>query len=205
MNHNKSDSQSLASKLQLRRQILAALSEPLRVLDLYSGAGEIWKALGKEFPIAAYTPVDVKPRLPGCIPLNVDARSVGAFDLARFNVIDLDSYGDCWEVWDTLSRRIQTRTAVFVTYGFQGKGSNWSLSYFLKTASGIPKSWHIPTNEKLLRFLGERFVVNSLTQFSTEKALYFQRPASGFGSAHHTPTDYYGFLISRPGARSQEA
>jgi hypothetical protein len=199
MNKTKSDHQNLGSKLELRRQILAAMGEPLKVLDLYAGAGSIWKALSAEFQVASYTPVDVRPRLPDCIPLKVDVRSVGAFDLARFNVIDLDSYGDCWDVWDSLARRIRSRTAVFITYGFQGKGSNWSLSDFLKTASGIPKSWPIPANEDLLRFLGERFAVNSLQQFKTEKALYLQRHASGFGRTHHTPADYYGFLISRLG------
>lgn len=197
MNKTKSDHRDLGAKLEIRRQVLRDLAEPLRVLDLYSGEGILWKKLSSEFQVAAYTPVDIEPRVPACIRMNVDARSVRAFDLARFNVLDLDCYGDPWEVWDSLAQRITARTAVFITYGIQGKGSNWPMSNFLKTASGIPAEWTIPTSEKLLHFLGERFIVNSLQRFKTEKALYLQKHASGFASTHHTPVDYYGFLISK--------
>ena len=92
------------------------MREPLRVLDLYSGAGVIWNKLGQEFELAAYTPVDIKARLPACIPMKVDARSVRAFDLARLMSL-------IWTAMVTAGksrkafRRIKSRTAVFITCG----------------------------------------------------------------------------------------
>jgi hypothetical protein len=104
-------------------------------------------------------------------------------------VIDIDTYGDPWEVWEGLRRRITRRLAVFITNGIMGRGEG-SLSLFLRAQAGIPRAWPLPVNEGLIRFLGRRYLVQSLAGFVVERALYLEHPR----------VDYYGLLLDKPDA-----
>jgi len=148
----KTDNRNLRQKVDLRAAICAQLTEPLRVLDLFSGEGRLWSAMRERFAIASYTPVDEKPRQPGCIRMKVDARTVRAFKVQNFNCIDIDSYGEPWEVFAAILPNIKTQTAVFLTYGHVGMGSV-SISKFLREACGIPPAWEVPSDKTLARFL----------------------------------------------------
>jgi hypothetical protein len=161
--------------------ICRELGEPLRVLDLYAGEGWMWKKLRQSLKIAAYTPVDIRPRQAGTIRMNVTGRSVLGFNPDRFNVIDIDTYGDPWEVWEGLRRRITRRSAVFITNGIMGRGEG-SLSLFLRAQAGIPHAWPLPVNEGLIRYLGRCYFVRSLAGLKVERALYMEHPH----------VDYYG-------------
>jgi hypothetical protein len=61
----KTDNHNLRQKVDLRRMLCGAITEPLRVLDLYSGAGKIWSEMRKTFKVASYTPVDEKAAAAG--------------------------------------------------------------------------------------------------------------------------------------------
>ncbi len=131
----KTDNHSLRQKIDLRRQICALLEQPLRVLDLYAGEGRVWSGAKEFCAIEAYTPVDQKPRMSGVIKMTVSARTVRGFDLSRFNVVDVDSYGEPWEVWGELARMITGQTAVFLTHGYVSRSSTM-ISKFLRQRRG---------------------------------------------------------------------
>ena len=190
------DNRSLRDKVRLRHDICARLGEPLRVLDLFAGEGWIWKKMGETFPIAAYTPVDIRPRQPGCIRLDVNARTIHAFNPNQFNVIDIDTYGEPWAIWGGLAPRIQRRLAVFLTCGVLGRSGN-SFSNFLRRFAGIPEDWNAPSNDELLRFVGRGYLVSTLEHLQVEQALYIEhRRGGGWGKAHAAGVDYYALLVS---------
>jgi hypothetical protein len=167
----------------------------LKVLDLFAGEGWIWKRLRRSLEISTYTPVDIRPRQPGTIRMDVTGRSVVAFNPDCFNVIDIDTYGDPWEIWDALRRRLTRRSAVFITHGMVGRGEK-SLSTFLRTASGIPRSWPLPMSDDLMRYLGRRYLIQSLAGLKVERALYLEH----LRSQHLAAVDYYGLLLDKPDA-----
>lgn len=185
----KTDNHSLKQKVELRREICNAIAEPLKVLDLFAGEGLIWSAMREFHSIEAYTPVDRNPRISGTIKMTVDARTVCAFDPSEFNVIDIDCYGDPFEIWSEIADRITTRTAVFLTHGYVSRSSTM-ISKFLRTASGIPPEWNIPRDTILARRLGRDFLLSSLQPFQVKRALYIERAR----------VTYYGLLLA--GAKS---
>lgn len=181
----KTDNRNLRQKVDLRTAICSQLKEPLRVLDLFSGEGRIWAAMRENFKLAAYTPVDEKPRQPGAIKLKVDARTVRAFDAQRFNVIDIDSYGEPWEVLAAILPSIKQATAIFLTYGHVGMG-NIGISKYLREACGIPPAWEIPTDKALATFLGQLYLRRALAGRPVGQVLAVENPNVG----------YYGILLS---------
>jgi hypothetical protein len=180
----KTDNHNLNQKVALRRIICTQLAEPLRVLDLFAGEGKLWTEMRKTFTLASYTPVDEKPRQPGAIKMKVDARTVRAFDPKQFNVLDLDSYGEPWEIFAALLPNIQPGTAVFLTYGHVGVRSI-RISKFLREQCGIPITWEVPTNAELARFLGRQY----LRQATAGRAVRIL-------SAENENVGYYGILFT---------
>jgi hypothetical protein len=150
----KTDNKSLSLKVSIRRRIIdAAGLGDLRVLDLCSGTGAIWKAMRAFTKVIEYTPCDREPRMPGTIKGDLTPRFLQAFDLTRFNVVDVDAYGEPWEAWHHLAGRITTPTAVFLTHGMVGMGAGGSkTSTFIKQLMGIPKGWNVPDKKELGRF-----------------------------------------------------
>lgn len=181
----KTDNRNLRQKVDLRAEICVHLGEPLRILDLFSGEGRIWASMrARDFKVASYTPVDEKPRQPGAIKMKVDARTVKAFKPENFNVIDIDSYGEPWDVFGAVLPQIKTQTAVFLTYGHVGIG-NIGISKFLRESCGIPPEWDIPTDKSLARFLGQLCLRRAL---AGRKFLCL--------SVENENVGYYGILIT---------
>jgi hypothetical protein len=185
----KTDNRNLRQKVDLRSALCGELAEPLRVLDLYSGEGRIWTAMRQLFQVVSYTPVDEKPRQPGTIKMKVDARTVKAFKIENFNVLDIDSYGEPWGIFEAVLPQIVKPTAVFLTYGMGNMGPrvrNIVISKFLRQACGIPPDWDIPADKNLARFLSR---------------LYLHRKLAGRKarclSVENENVGYYGVLISR--------
>jgi len=179
-------STDLAQKIEMRRAICSLMPGPLRVLDLYSGTGAIWESLREWFELETYTPVDKNPQMLGVIRMKVDERTVKAFDMSRFNVVDLDCYGEPWRVWDSIHASLQPGTAAFLTYGHLATGHG-GISHWLLETSGIPvDEWgDIPTNQELSRFLGKRFLFKTLADRQVRKAISLE-------FKHMT---YYGILL----------
>jgi hypothetical protein len=148
----KTDNASLALKLELRRWVITRAGlTTLRILDLCAGEGHIWRNMRQEYEVASYTPCDRKPRMAGVIKGEA-AILAGTFDLARFNVIDVDTYGEPWECWLKISSRIRQTTAVFLTHGVvAGRGGSTTSAVALR-ACGIPDGWSVPRKPELARF-----------------------------------------------------
>jgi hypothetical protein len=104
-------------KLDLRRYMLRRWhgpGEPIRVMDCCSGSGVLWTTLRKEFAIASYFPLDVKPK-PG--RLKIESERVLAQPGWKENVIDCDTYGSPWTLWAALLPNVKQPTTVFLTIG----------------------------------------------------------------------------------------
>jgi hypothetical protein len=183
VNNKKTDNQHLQQKVDLRSTICSRLSEPLRVLDLFSGEGRVWAAMRQNFNLTSYTPVDQNPRQLGAIKMKVDGRTVRAFNPDKFNVFDIDTYGEPWEVFDAVLPRIRLQTALFLTYGHIGGMGN--ISNYLREACGIPAEWPIPTEGTLARYLG---------QFHLRRALAGRK--AWCLSVENENVGYYGILIT---------
>jgi hypothetical protein len=181
----KTDNHSLRQKIELRREVCTLLGQPLKVLDLFAGEGRVWWKMKDFFQIESYTPVDQKPRMAGTIKMTVTPRTIHAFDFSQHNVVDVDTYGEPWEVWGELARMISGETAVFLTHGHVSRSSTM-ISKFLRTASGIPIEWDIPKDTSLARRLGRDFLLLTLQSFRVNKALYIE----------HARVTYYGLLLA---------
>ncbi|HEV2495993.1 MAG TPA: hypothetical protein VG204_23425 [Terriglobia bacterium] len=121
----------------------------------------------------------------GVIKMTVSARTVRGFDLSQFNVVDLDCYGEPWEVWGELAKMITGETAVFLTHGHVSRSSTM-ISKFLRAASGIPLNWDIPKDTSLARRLGSDFLLSTLQPFQVRNALHIE----------HARVTYYGLLLA---------
>lgn len=179
----KTDNANLALKVELRRRVLRyARFRALRVLDLYAGEGKIWRQLRAEFPMAGYTPCDIRPRMPGTVKANVTPIFVEAIAGGHYNVVDIDTYAEPWETWAAVAHRIHQKTVVFMTHGVVGMGQT---SHLALEAMGIPLSWKIPVKPHIARFAARFFIVPRFQRVRVDAA--WQAEA---GNA-----TYYGLLV----------
>jgi hypothetical protein len=177
----KTDNHSLTDKCNLRRLLIReAQLEPLRVLDLFAGEGNIWGSLRRQprydpdlapedqiqpLDVQAYTPVDSANRQAGQIRFKITPRLIASLngddkvdeytgtDLGRYNTIDCDCFGDPFEIWRELLFRIKQPTAVFLTRGRVTYGSGrMPISNLAKQVMGIPADWNIPGKIDLLDY-----------------------------------------------------
>lgn len=164
---HKTDTKDLNLKVKARLWALSRLGRPgpYRVLDLCAGEGLVWAEMRRHVAVSAYTPCDREPRLPGTIKGEAE-RLAQAFDLSRFDAIDIDVYGDPWATWQALLPRLAQPTAVFLTHGLVGgKGATGGvgLSNAARDALGIPRDWRLPPGLKALAaFAGEYILRDSV-------------------------------------------
>lgn len=148
------DAKILDAKILLRRRVLdeAKFAEH-RVLDLCAGEGVVWRTMRHHAKLDDYVPVDLAPRLPGTIVGDVkDERFLSAFDLSRFNIIDIDTYGEPWKPWSFIQEHLRTPTAIFLTHGAVSTPGGSHVSNFVLQRLGIPVSWNIPMKRDLSEF-----------------------------------------------------
>jgi hypothetical protein len=171
----KTDNHSLKDKCNLRRLLIQeAQMEPLRVLDLYAGEGHIWTELRRQsrdpdapppLQVEVYTPVDsiakqsgqlrfkISPRLIASLNGDPDLNTFSGDGLSRYNIVDVDCYGDPFEIWHELLFRIKIPTVIFLTRGRVTYGAGrMPISNHAKKVLGIPESWNIPGRIELLTY-----------------------------------------------------
>lgn len=171
----KTDNHSLKDKCALRRLLIEeAHLDPLRVLDLFAGEGNIWNELRRQsrdpeapppLNVAAYTPIDSVAKQTGQIRFKITPRLIASLNgdpdvttytgdgLSRYNVVDCDTYGDPFELWHELLFRIKQPTVIFLTRGRVTYGAGrMPISKHSKKVMGIPETWDIPGRIELLTY-----------------------------------------------------
>jgi hypothetical protein len=206
----KTDNTSLAEKCKIRRLLIReAKLEPCRVLDLFAGYGAIWGELRspqkpeKPIEVTAYTPVDQEKRQDGQIQAKITPALIGSLNgdesaksydgtgLLRFNCIDIDTYGEPWEIWDAVLFRIKQRTAVFLTRGRAAQpgkfadGSRREISKHAKRAMGIPEDWNVPCRGELMDFADRCQLLVTCPTAKIKKGYELR----------HGQVDYYAVLV----------
>jgi hypothetical protein len=102
--------------------------------------------------VSSYTPCDRQPRFPGCIKGDAE-RLCEAFDLSRFDAIDVDVYGSPWACWLAIAKRLTAPTLVFLTWGWVAiHGTGTQVSAAALGAMGVPEGWPAFRNPRLLAF-----------------------------------------------------
>jgi hypothetical protein len=110
--------------------------EPTRVLDAYSGDGDIWRAVSRWRPDLEVIGIEKDPKR-GKAAIHADNRRVlKAMDLSRFDAIDLDAWGQPTD-----------QMAIICDRGFPGV-IFWTFiatyprgSMLLLDAAKIPRAW----------------------------------------------------------------
>lgn len=197
----KTDNAFLADKIALRTQVIKAADlGDLRVLDTCAGRGIIWSEMKKRFKVASYTPCDKKPRMPGCIKMELDDRHLDVFNMAKFNVVDIDTYGDPFGAWLNLSKRLGHKTAFFLTHGFlrgyQGSPAGSSaISKSIRMMCAIPLDWNIamPNTPELAFSFGLR---------ALRRSTWVDIPLCLM--ATHENVRYYGLIVEPKKAKEHE-
>lgn len=200
----KTDNRSLADKVSLRRLVIAESGlERLRVLDLYAGEGHVWTELRRQprvvdenhppaLNVEKYTPVDAVAKQPGQIRFKVAPRLIEALadadgGLSRYNVIDIDTYGEPWALWQAVLFRIKTPTCVFATRGRVAYGAGRiQMSRVSKQVMGMPADWDVPCKEELI-------------EYSDRCQLLQECPTARLSFAYRVrprrSVDYYGLFV----------
>lgn len=116
MKAKKVDNGNFQGKLDLRRHFMRKYhgDGSARVFDCCQGSAMLWNQLRREFPVASYWGVDMKPK-PG--RLQIDSARVLAQPGWRDDVIDVDTYGSPWKHWEAILSTIDHPTTVFLTIG----------------------------------------------------------------------------------------
>lgn len=132
----KTDNGHLIAKLDLRRYFLRKYhaDDPANVLDCCQGSGVIWSHLRREFRVASYWGVDVKPKRGR---LKIDSVRILQQSGWTQNVIDADTYGSPWKHWAALLPNLSRPTTVFLTIGQVATGTVGSLDKKCYQAAGL--------------------------------------------------------------------
>jgi len=131
----KTDNHDPRAKLNLRRYFLEKYHRDGhgRVLDCCMGSGFIWRELQREWKVASYVGLDVKPKKGR---LKIDSArylEAGGWD---HDIIDIDTYGAPWKHWVAMLEHMGTSATAFLTIG-RGRGESSVMDNASKKAMGI--------------------------------------------------------------------
>lgn len=182
----KTDNANFAVKIEMRLGAMRATGwREFGVLDLCAGASKIWTAVNAEMPLSRYLACDRKPR--SAMVLKGDAEDLAqTIDLALFNVIDIDAYGEPWGALTHVVRRVTSPTLIFLTQGIMA--TTFNPSFAIRRASGIPDEWSLPPSRDLVLYLSDRAFRGVLAYGTVSDALYFEKKTARYWAFLFTPT-----------------
>lgn len=173
----KTDNHNLTAKLALRRHFLERYhaDEPARVLDCCQGSGVIWRALRREFPVASYWGLDLKPKKGR---LKLDSVRVLSQSGWTQNVIDVDTYGSPWKHWAALLPNVTGPLTVFLTLGQLRTGTVGNVGAEALKAAGLvfpslklPQAFHVKLRDQFPRYCLARAPMHGLQILECQEAL----------------------------------
>lgn len=133
------DNGNLDSKMALRRSFLRQHPKEgkprIRVFDACQVEGVMWGQLRSEFA-CSYVGVDVKPKRGR---LRVDSALLLERPGWRYDVVDIDTYGQPWRHWSAVMRNGSGTMTVFLTIGEAAAGPRAPLSEDGLAALGLAK------------------------------------------------------------------
>jgi hypothetical protein len=145
----KTDNHNPAAKLELRRYFLRKYHAGRKpnVLDCCQGSGLLWTALRREFELAGYWGLDLKPK-PG--RLKLDSVRVLAQPGWPQDVVDVDAYGSPWKHWAAMLPNVARPLTVFLTLGQLKTGTVGGVDGLCLKAAGLkfrklklPQAFHV--------------------------------------------------------------
>lgn len=155
MKNPKVDNSALAAKIELRLWLLKRMGiKEAYVLDTCAGLGKIWDEMQKHVTVRQWTRCDIKPRRAGTLKLDA-TEAIERFPLETYNVVDIDPYGEPWDPYMALLKRLTKPTAVFLTYC--ERSGICTLSLAAGSAVNIPEGWNsdLPHSSDLAQYVGE--------------------------------------------------
>lgn len=169
----KTDNHNPKAKLDLRRYFLKKYhaNDPPRVLDCCQGGGLLWDQLRREFSVASYWGLDVKPKKGR---LKLESSRVLAQPGWSQNVIDVDAYGAPWKHWEGILENSSGPITVFLTIGsimFKGSVDKHSFKAMglERLAEKLPKSFSHKLSEIAVSYsLARSFVFGKITTEAVE-------------------------------------
>lgn len=181
----KTDNAHFQQKADMRQAFLEALNLPaVNVLDLCAGASKLWTHLSDKLNVERYLPCDRAPRSP--LVIKGEAyQLVQSIDLAPFNVIDIDTYGEPWEVTEQLLPRLTREVVIFLTHGHLGK--SFTASHAAKRAAGLPTAWDVPASQPLAVYLSGHAIRTFWNYGTVLKATRIHQPRVTYWAIHFRP------------------
>ena len=110
----RTDNSNLAAKVQLRAAYLRTYhSSGGIVFDACQGDGKVWGRLRKKFAVN-YQGADIT-RKGHALP--VDSRRMLSVEHWKWDIVDIDTYGEPWAHWEALCKTADHDCTVFLTWG----------------------------------------------------------------------------------------
>lgn len=140
----KKDNSNPRLKAELRKRFI---SSEQKVLDLFSGDGEMWKRAYKN-NVSEYRGIDkIKKHNENC-EVEDNRRFIKNNNLDNYDVFDLDDYGSPWKLFFNILAKIKSekRRVFFVTDGLPLRMSmgGITISKLICASEKIPKKMNIP-------------------------------------------------------------
>ena len=134
----KTDNHDPRAKLNLRRRFLEVYHPQgtARVLDCCAGSGLIRRSLRREWSVAEYVGLDMKPKKGR---LKIDSARYLEAGGWEHDIIDIDTYGSPWRHWLAVLRFAKNPVTVFLTIGLIRMGGGGNMQKEALKKIGIPK------------------------------------------------------------------
>jgi len=157
------DNTNVGLKVAVREWGLKQITEP-HVLDLFCGYQAIRKLCYQGMP---YLGIDVKPDTPADI--HCDNREyLKTADLAPWNLMDIDAYGNPWEQFLLISKRKHGRFVCILTECIEFNVNMNSITIGMKGILGIPRKMRISCLGRHLEFMRSVMVKYAEEQFGVK-------------------------------------
>ena len=171
------DNTNLSGKIELRQQFLPSKKE-INVLDCFAGNGILWKTIKKNNPDIKFniTSIDKKKGLNNIYLEGDNLKFIKAFDLTKYDIIDLDAYGSPYFQLKEIFKK-SFKGHIFVTYiqirmGSINKEMLLKLGYSKNMVDKIKTLfWRNPI-DKVLEYINMETGVNKFDIISIERRNY---------------------------------